>query len=91
MSSLHSTSAVDAKSSIERSGFHLVKDPNEGPKDVDETSDAPRRAGKGKRFAQFYSAGYYTKTPQGLDFVFQNTMGDTVRLKVSLCRRCLTL
>ncbi len=73
MSSWHSK-ATNAKSSIEQTGFSLVKDP-------DEESDVERSAGKGQRFAEFYNAGYYTKTPQGLDFVFQNTMGDTVRFK----------
>lgn len=75
MSSLRSNSAPEAKASIERTGLYLVKDT------VEET-DAEEVAGKGKRFAQFYNAGYYTKTPQGLDFVFRNTMGDTVRFNI---------
>ncbi|KAJ2992529.1 hypothetical protein NUW58_g2134 [Xylaria curta] len=61
---------ADAKLSIERAGFYLIKD--------EETGDAGQRrgVGKGRRFARFYDAGYRTKTPEGLDFVIQNTIGD---------------
>ncbi|KAM3549293.1 hypothetical protein ARSEF4850_008934 [Beauveria asiatica] len=72
MSSLRSDSAPEAKASIERAGFYLAKD-------TDEETDAEKVTGKGQRFAQFYNAGYYTKTPQGLDFVFRNIWGDTPR------------
>lgn len=63
-----------AKCSIERSGVHLVKDAEE--------PEHGRDTGKGGQFAQFYNDGYYTKTPKGLEFVFQNTIGDNVRVKV---------
>lgn len=84
MSSPRSNSALEAKASIERSGFYLIKD-------AAEETDAEKMTGKGKLFAQFYNAGYYTKTPQGLDFVFQNTMGDTVRFNERLMYCYLTL
>ena len=76
-----SMSAVDARLSIERTGFHVVKDAEEDTNDAEGINDAQKFAGKGKRFAQFYNAGYYTRTPQGLDFVYQNTVGDIVRLE----------
>lgn len=84
MSLMSSSSALEARTAIERTGFHLSKD-------TDEESQAGKVTGKGKRFAQFYNAGYYTKTPQGLDFVFQNTLGDTVRLCGNLADCSLTL
>lgn len=94
--SLHVAVAIDAKSSIEQTGSYLVKDADKGTNDAEETrdavettdaeetTDAGKVAGKGRLFAEFYEAGYYTKTPQGLEFVYQNTKGDTVRLKATL-------
>jgi hypothetical protein len=91
MSTEHSISVANAKSSIERTGFYLVKDASDGPTDSEETNETRRNTGKGKLFAQFYNAGYYTRTPQGLEFCFQNTYGDTVRLKISRDHSPLTL
>ncbi|KAJ6782353.1 hypothetical protein PWT90_03428 [Aphanocladium album] len=71
MCSSRSISASEAKLSIERTGCHLVKDADE------EADDATETTGKGTRFALFFNAGYYTKTPQGLDFVFHNSFKDT--------------
>lgn len=79
MSSFRSFSEPEAKSSLERAGFYLIKDNDEGRTDSEDFT------GKGKLFAQFYDAGYYTKTPQGLEFIFQNTWGDTVRFREALC------
>ncbi|KAI0404023.1 hypothetical protein F4802DRAFT_569439 [Xylaria palmicola] len=70
MASAPSLSITDAKLSIERAGFYLVQDKEPGVV-------RPRRdAGKGRRFAEFYDAGYRTKTPAGLNFVIQNSIGD---------------
>ncbi|ATY65412.1 hypothetical protein A9K55_002149 [Cordyceps militaris] len=70
MSSSHSDSTLKAKASIERTGVYLVKDAEE------EENNAKEVVGKGRRFARFFNEGYYTRTPQGLDFVFRNTMND---------------
>lgn len=72
MASSPSPSTLDAKHSIELSGFCLAKD--------EETEDAGAR-NKGRLFAKFYAAGYRTKTPDGLDFIFRNTIGYSVCLK----------
>lgn len=76
MASLQSIPVIDAKSSIERTGLYLVKDRVEQTNDAEGQRDVARSAGKGKGFARFFREGYYTKTPKGLDFVYQNTKGD---------------
>lgn len=82
MSSRNPFSTADAKTAIEQVGVFVVKDAD------DRSSDAADREGKkvigkGNRFAQFYNNGYPIRTPEGLEFVYKNTMGDEVRIESS--------
>ncbi|CAG9956759.1 unnamed protein product [Clonostachys rosea f. rosea IK726] len=75
MSSQKSYSTIEAKSFIERAGLYIVKDAEDRSNDGKE-KESRRDVGKGEQFAQFYNNGYLTKTPEGLEFVYQNTIGD---------------
>ncbi|EFY91630.1 hypothetical protein MAC_02220 [Metarhizium acridum CQMa 102] len=75
MSSQISRSTTKAKLSIERAGYHIIKDAEHSKVNIGE-NESQRDMGKGRRFAQFYKEGYKTKTPNGLDFVYQNTIAD---------------
>lgn len=69
---------------IERAGYYIVKDTESGISDT-KMGDSEGNDGKGRRFARFYNNGYRTKTPEGLEFVYQNTIGDRVRREPSFC------
>lgn len=89
MASRDLSSVTRAITSIEQAGFHIVKDTGDETNEAKE-GDTGRKDGKGRRFARFYNNGYRTKTPEGLEFVYQNIIGDRVRMISSLRRHCLT-
>ncbi|KAH7016275.1 uncharacterized protein B0I36DRAFT_254484 [Microdochium trichocladiopsis] len=72
MTPMPSQVVAGAKQSIEQSGLYLVKDQDAEDQTQTEIST------KGRQFALFYDAGYHTKTPEGLDFIIHNTLGDPV-------------
>lgn len=82
MAVIPSQLAAAANQLIEQAGFYLVKDQEAGD------SEQRENATKGTQFAKFYDAGYRTKTPEGLDFIFQNTLGDPVGSLMSLLASC---
>jgi hypothetical protein len=67
------------KQSIEILGLYLVKEPEAMSSEQISTHT------KGRQFAKFYEDGYRTKTPGGLEFIFQNSLGDDVSLKFRPC------
>ncbi|CAI6043491.1 unnamed protein product [Clonostachys chloroleuca] len=75
MSSRNPFSTADAKTAIEQVGIFVVKDADDRSSDATDR-EGKKVIGKGNRFAQFYNNGYPIRTPEGLEFVYKNTMGD---------------